>query len=565
MLQTRDIYRPRPARVAPVWRAFALVLSFAAFLSTSLLFAGPALAATGTSPFTVGIAPESARPGDEVVVSFSPQDTPTSQETSSSQDTQVSITNCQATFDGEVYSDCQESGRQWSVRFTVPKDASPGARRVRWEYGYGPRSRSLLLDPTSGAQGYVTGTLAFTVLPPEPSFTVEVSPSSARPQQDVAVSFTPTDANDTIKRCQVKLDGVTYDECDTSDGRGSVRFTVTLDSAPGARTLEWALAYQYPDAYGLSKGSAAGTVDFTVLAPQPPPPTFSVSLRPGSAHPGEDVTISLAARDPGVAISGCSAQFGKNAFHDCRRVEDHWSLRVTVPPDTQPGRATVGWSLAYRDTRPSARTPGRANGFLAITVLQPIGPTFTVALSPESANPGSVVTLSFSPSDPSTTITGCTARFAGETFRECRRFGDQWALRFTVPNNAAPGPGSVRWALSYASVTAVGGGDTDGDLTLTVLSPPPTEETGASFVPGVVLLALFVLAGVTLAVVRGSRGRARQDRANHVPSNQTVRATAHAGPMPRLTVRNREPARSRVVRFAVHRPPAVSAVKEVSR
>jgi hypothetical protein len=556
MLQTRDTYRPRPARVAPSWGAFALLLSCAALLSTSVLFAGPALAATGTSPFTVGIAPESARPGDEVVVSFS------------SEDPQVSITSCQAQFDSQVYSDCRESGGKWSVRFTVPEDASPGARQVDWGLGFQSRSRSLLLDTTSDAQGYTKGTLSFTVLRPRARFTVEVSPGSARPQQDVTVSFTPADANDIITSCQVRLDGVRYDECLATGGRRSVRFTVPLGSTPGARTLEWSLAYQYPDPDGLGEGSAAGTLDFTVLPPQPPLPSFDVSLHPGSAHPGEAVTISLAARDPGVAITGCSAQFGDDAFRDCRPGEGRWSLRVAIPHDAQPRRTTVGWSLDYRDTRPGAEPPSRANGFLAIIVLPARSaiPTFSVALSPESADPGGVVTLSFSPRDTGTIITGCTARFGAETFRDCRRSGDQWTLRLIVPDDAGPGRGSVHWTLSYASRTTAGSGDTDGDLTLTVgpsvLKKKPVE---ASFGLGMVLLALFVLAGVTLAVLRGSRGRARNDRGNHALANQAVRATAHAGPPPRLNVRDREPNRSRVVRFvAAQSPPAVVEVKEAS-
>lgn len=555
MLHARDA---DAGRVRLVWGAFTL-LTFGALFSTSVLFARPVLAATWTSPLTVGLAPESARPGEEVVVSFS------------SKDPQVSITSCQAQLDGEVHSDCRESAGQWSVHFTVPTDASPGATQVDWGLGFRSQSRSLVLDTTSDAHGYTKGTLPFTVLPAKAGFTVEVSPRSARPQQHVTVSFTPTDASNSITSCQVRLDDATYNECNATDGRRSVRFTVPLGTAPGARTLEWELGYQYPDPDGLGEGEANGTVDFTVRPPQPSRPTFSVGLRPGSAHPGDAMTVSLAARDRGVSITGCSAQFGDDSFNDCRPVEDHWSLHVAVPSDALPGATTVGWNLTYRDIRPGARTQGRANGFLEITVLPAPSatPTFSVELSPESADPGTVVTLSFSPRDPSTTITGCTARFAAETFRDCRRSGDQWALRLTVPDDAEPGGGSVHWTLSYAFRTTADSGETDGDLILTVLSPPvpPDGDVGASFGIGLgtVPLALLVIVGFTLAVLRGSRSRARGDRPNHVLSNQAVRATAHAGPLPRLTVTDREPTRSRVVRFAARRPPAVVEVKEVSR
>ncbi len=554
MLHVRDADAGR-VRLAS---AALAVLTFGALLCASVLFAHPVFAATGAPPITVGLTPESARPGEEVVVSFS---TP---------DPWVSFTSCRANLEGEGFSDCRESGGQWSVHFTVPTDASPGASQVSWELDYQIQDRSLLLDPNLAIRGDTKGTLSLTVLPPEPSFTVEVSPPSARPGQRVNVSFTPTDANNSITSCQVKLDDATYDECTATNGRGSVRFQVPTGTAPGARTLRWQLGYQYPDPDGLGSAETKGTVHFTVLAPQPPPPTFSASLRPGSAHPGDAISVLLAALDPGVSVTGCSAQLRNDTFHGCHHVKEHWALDLGVPSDAQPGRTSVIWHLSYRDVRPGARTPGREHGSLAVTVLpaRSGAPTFSVALRPESADPGGVVTLVFSPRDPGTAITGCTALFAGETFRDCRRSGDTWELRLTVPDGAERGRGLVHWTLSYATGTSAGGGS-EGDLPLTVLDPPlgPDRPVGASLSTGLrmVPLALLVLAVFTLAVLRGSRGRAPKDRANPVPSSQTVRATAHAEVLPGLTIKERGPMRSRVIRFVAQRPLAVVKVKEVSR
>ena len=555
MLHERDAHA---GGVRRVWAACAL-LTFGALLSASVLFAHPVFAATGAPPITVGLTPESARPGERVVVSFS------------TTDPWVSFTSCGARLEGEDFSDCQGSGGQWSAHLTVPTDAPPGATQVSWELGYQVQDRSLVLDPNLATGGDTKGTLSLTVLPPKPIFTVEVSPPTARPRQQVTVSFIPTDANNTITSCQVRLDDATHDECTATNGRGSIQFRVPLGTPPGARTLTWQLGYQYPDPDGLGTAEANGTVDLTVLALRPARPRFSATIRPGSAHPGDAISIRLAARDPGVSITGCSAQFGEDTFHDCHRVQGYWALDLGVPSDAQPGRTSVEWDLTYRDVRPGARSPGRKHGSLAITVLAARSgtPTFSVALSPQSAEPGDVVSLAFSPAEPSTTITGCTAQFLGETFRDCRRSGDTWALRVTVPKDAKPGAGLVHWALSYATRTSSGGGEVEGDLPIIVLSPPvvPHQQGGASLTTGLrmVPLALLVLAVFTLAVLRGSRGRARKDRPNPVTASQTVRATAHAGMLPGLTIRERGPMRSRVVRFAAQRPLALVTVKERSR
>ena len=117
MLHARDA---RTGAVRHVWGTFAM-LTVGALLSASFLFARPVFAATSASPFTVGLAPESARPGEEVVISFS------------TNDPQVTIRSCSAQLDGEVYADCRESAGQWSVHFTVPATAAPGATQVDWE------------------------------------------------------------------------------------------------------------------------------------------------------------------------------------------------------------------------------------------------------------------------------------------------------------------------------------------------------------------------------------------------------------------------------------------------
>jgi hypothetical protein len=539
------------------------VCRFAATLLAVAVIAGPALPAAAAYPtFSVGLSRSTALPGDVVTATFS---TP---------DIGVVITSCSAWFDGWAAVDCSPGGT--SVQLSVPNDAKPGSTLVQWGLSYSYN------DPDGTVRGTQRGTLPFTVLAPspsqtEPTFAVELSRNTALPGEVVTVTFSSPDTGVVITSCSAGFDGRAAVDC--PPGGTSVQLSVPNDARPGSTSILWGLSYRYNDLDGTVRDYQT----FTVLAPSPSPssspspsPTFAVELSRSTALPGEVVTVTFSSPDAGVVITSCSAGFDGRAAVACP--PGGTSVQLSVPNDAKPGSTSVRWSLSYTYDDPDGPVRGDQNGTLPFTVpppspspspsrsLSPTQPTFSVDLSRSTALPGEVVTVTFSSRDRGVVITACSARFSDRAAVACRR--GETSVRLLVPNDAPAGANSVNWTLSYKERTAGAGRNAVGRLSLTVLAPTPSPDPAShsrTLEVGLLVVALFVVLGTALTFLRRrSRGQTG-GRPDPVQAGQSVRAAAHAGPEPRVTIRDSEPGRSRFVRFDRHSPAAISEIEEVRR
>jgi hypothetical protein len=203
--------------------------------------------------FSVSARPKSAGPNAAVTVSFT------------SLDAGVAIAGCTARFAGRRSVDCQQSAGGWSARLTVPGVAKPGRTSIQWALSY---------TLTSQGKRDARGSLPFTVLsrptPAEPTFSVLLTPQSARPDDAVTVSFSPQDAGVVILGCTARLVGGTAVDCKRSGEHWSAGLTVPADARAGATSVTWTLSYRRGT--GVGTGDAAGVLSFTVLGPDPTPP-----------------------------------------------------------------------------------------------------------------------------------------------------------------------------------------------------------------------------------------------------------------------------------------------------
>ena len=478
----------------------------AAVLVLAGLLGAPGAGARSDSLFTVSVTPAAATPGDDVTVSFT------------ARDENLVILSCGAALDSHSLPDCTGSGGAWSVHFTVPADAKPATTTIGWWLRY-------TSDPDSqlGADS-TKGTVDFTVLPPvdQPQVSVVLDPVSGRVGDDVTARFSPIDPKTTITTCSLLIAGITLSDCTTTGTDWSLPFTVPGSADVGSSTVEWSVVYER----GEQKRKARGTTPFTVLPPDAPPPTFTVSVSPDSTRADGTVTLRFTANDDTVGITGCSAQLEGVPLPGCVGSGGVWSIRFTVPKDVTVGPHPIAWQLTYtRETLILDSTKdavsGETKGEVSVSVLPPVT-TSTPPSGPSTTSAGPA--QGGSPTQPSSTVTSGAG-----------------------PTSASPEP----------------------------VEPPVAEPTETALIDWVrqhsdlglllTLVALAALAGIVL----GSRGRparhASPDRSDEPPLGGQVRAVAHPGLLPALVLHDTgSDHRSRTVRLAAQYPPASSHLKEVT-
>jgi hypothetical protein len=294
-----------------------------------------------------------------------------------------------------------------------------------------------------------------------PSFTVSVSPTSARPGEPVALTFAANDKDVTITTCGATLDGQPLPACSGQAApKRTVEFVVPQDTVPGTRTIPWRLTYSVQTVSDppvllraqrslvLDPYYSTGEVDFTVLSP---PPQVSVALDRDSGLTGDKVTATFTP-DPSsrTRLTTCTVAIDGYTFADCTQEQGPWTVSFAVPEKVAPGDTTVGWSLEYL----RGKEKGTLSGELPFRVLPPeVQASISATLTPTTAAAGERVRARFTASPDTVHITGCSARLDGKTLPTCRQDASGWRIDFPVPRGIDPGPRVVLWRVTYAHDT----------------------------------------------------------------------------------------------------------------
>jgi hypothetical protein len=380
------------------------------------------------------------------------------------------------------------------------------------------------------------------------------------------VSFSAPDGFK-IDRCTALFQGRSPVDCTLSGGVWSVRLAVPADAEPGSTAIVWILRYSSdkPDSPGV--GDGRGSITFTVLPPTRPVPGFSVVARPPDGIPGTQVTVSFTPTEPGIEISSCTARFPDGTAARCAQSGDVWTAALTVPRNAKAQTTSIAWGLSYREVVDrSATGTGSTADTVAFTVLPLTGvaPRFSVVARPREGIPGTPVTVSFTPAEPGTTISNCTARFPNGTPARCTQSSHVWTARLTVPNNAKAQTTLIAWGLSYRPGTATGVGNANGNVAFRVLSLPSPTSTGSSIGP----VLLFLLVGLILFAIAFIGWRLRRppdrDRSRNPPAER-VQALLRDDRPPDVTVDDGDPRSTHAIRLESHQPAVFVSTDEVHR
>jgi hypothetical protein len=314
----------------------------------------------------------------------------------------------------------------------------------------------------------------------QPQFSVSAQPQEAVPDAPVTVSFSSPDPGIVVSGCAASFQGGQAVRCAQSADTWIAVLTVPTNATEGPTFIEWGLGYEIvSDGVVTGKGDAQGRLTFTVLPPsRPPAPQFTVVARPQEAAAGSSVTVSFSPADPGVTITSCTAGFPDGTAAGCRSSSGVSTVALTVPGNARTGPTSIAWGLSYTLVDDQVVTGrGDANGTIAFTVLprsgpHPLTPQFSVVARPQEGLVRTPVTVSFSPTDPTVSITSCSARFQDGAATGCTRPGGEWTAALTVPEDAKEGPASIVWSLSYQVISdgvVTASGDTGGKVSFTVL------------------------------------------------------------------------------------------------
>ncbi|WP_245674270.1 PT domain-containing protein [Actinoplanes rectilineatus] len=307
----------------------------------------------GTFPIRIVIAPPvvavvvqpaSAAPGEPVVVTLA------------SLRPDVRIVGCQVAFAGDQGAVCPDSPTRWVARTRVPGGTAPGATLLRW---------AVSTTVGDGRPGVADGVIAFPVLGP----VVIPSRPPVRPSTPPPPTDEPTDSStdrptgsSTDRPTGSSTDEPTDEPTDSStDGQA--------DGSTGGSTG------------GQSGGSTttAGTTQTTKTTENPP--LFDAHVDPESVVAGKQASVTLAAIDQNVEITGCRARFTvEGAETACSRTPGgNWTAVATVPEKAAPGIGTLHWAVDYTL---SGNTTQSADGLVTLGVLapQPDSPSWLAAL-----------------------------------------------------------------------------------------------------------------------------------------------------------------------------------------
>ena len=429
---------------------------------------------SGAVPFTVlgveaTVEPAVAEPGKPVTITLT------------GRPDKILITTCTMSL-GTARAACE--GNQ--AVLTVPTDAPPGGELpLSWEFGY-----SYDKDKDKG-QGKGERTVPVRVGLPPPEFDVRPGTKTAAPGLPFVVTFISLTPGVTVTGCTL-----TYRTAAKCSRSGVAVVMIPPDiPAAGTVTLPWTLSF-ISTRPGEKPGSTGGALTIPVVAVQP---RFTVTVQPGRAPPGDEVTVAIEPVDTGVTIVGCLAFFPHGREAVCQRSSRRWFTRARIPADALPGATLLRWGVAsLAGERPAAAD----DGVLPFQVLAPVrpststktspsptpsttptspstspaagsSPVFVAVTDPEAAEPGHPVSVTIQPLTTGTTITGCRAAFAGAVASACEQTGARWTTTVTVPDDARPGDLPLHW-----SVTARDGTRAEGTVTYRVLGsgPPPVPQ-----------------------------------------------------------------------------------------
>ncbi|AGZ44765.1 hypothetical protein [Actinoplanes friuliensis] len=403
----------------------------------------------------------------------------------------VTVETCAVALDGRA--PCSASGVAVVI---IPPGTQPGAElRLPWDLVYS--------STRPGEQGRTAdGVVEVDITVIERRFAVTVQPRAAVPGGEVTLAFESLVEGVDIVDCIGFFPRDPGGRCQRSPERWLARTSVPADAEPGASLLRWGVASLTADG---TPGADSGVVAYRVLAPPTPSrttgtprtdppdtpstpdvpaapdttarvPVLVVVTDPESAGPGEDVTVTVSALDPGVTVTGCTAGFAGQAGSACGKSGGRRSSTVVVPEDARPGRQSLRWSATARTDAGTAVTDAGTVTYRILAGDAVDVPAFSVRPEPPAAEPGGRVAVAHRPLTQDVTITGCSAGFTETTMAACHETERGWVADVAVPDAAPPGAGTVLWKVAY---TRTGGeGSTDGLLSLDVLAAPKQEAAG---------------------------------------------------------------------------------------
>ncbi|MEV6344223.1 hypothetical protein [Actinoplanes sp. NPDC051851] len=201
-----------------------------------------------TEDFAVTTDPESAAPGDPVVVAIAPVNPATE------------ISGCTVAFSGHGDVSCRRSAGTWAATLTVPRRADPGILPLRWRAG----SR--------------TGTVDYEVLggSPAAAFSVLPDPAAAPAGTTVRLAHTSLVEGVEITECSAGFSDDDMRACDRTPDGWVAELTIPASTPPGRTQARWRLAYQQTG--GAGTATTNGLTLFEVLPPEPAPPDPPVPL-----------------------------------------------------------------------------------------------------------------------------------------------------------------------------------------------------------------------------------------------------------------------------------------------
>ncbi|MET3424854.1 hypothetical protein BJ973_004066 [Actinoplanes tereljensis] len=398
-----------------------------------------------------------AEPGDLVTVTFTPVGTG------------VGIGDCG--IDEPVKAACPTETDVSQAQITVPGNALPGSSvALHWYAESGPRGFG---HSTGGNIG-----VKIRPLPPA-EFDVRGQADTLGPGQPFIATFRSLTPGVTITGCGLTLGD--RSACGSSD---VAVVMIPPDTPSGTRlTIPWDLTYSSTRPGEPTDPAPTATGELRLLV-EAQTSELAVTVQPAEAYPGDEVVLSFAALRPGVSIVECLAFFPNDPGGICQKSPRRWFARTHVPPNAPPGPTLLRWGAASITAggRPIADSgafvftvraraggdapvgpPGNPPGdpvrqFTPPRDADPRPPTFVATSDPETAAPGTAVTVSVAPLTPGVTITGCTAGFRGVAGPGCSGAGGgAWTARPLVPTSAGPGDQPLDWHVTWSDTTGHAG------------------------------------------------------------------------------------------------------------
>ena len=206
----------------------------------------------GLPAFVATTDPESAAPGESVLVTVSPVD-PTAQ-----------VTECVVAFSSHRGTRCGQDSGRWSASVRVPDEAEPDTDV--------PLSWSATSRTVAGNPDFGSGTILYRVLPADvpkpPAFSVLPQPAAAAAGERVAVSFQSLVSDVATTGCQAGFAAGPMADCRQTSAGWVADVSVPASAKPGNEPIHWTLAYGRA---GEADGSTDGLVSFYVQPGTTPP------------------------------------------------------------------------------------------------------------------------------------------------------------------------------------------------------------------------------------------------------------------------------------------------------